>query len=80
MIAISSSEIHLLVAIDTADQAEDSSSQSREHHSPLLVAFQYVAELVAIEISFVEYSAAAVVVVKHTLGELWACRRSGLLR
>jgi hypothetical protein len=60
----------LFVAIDTADQAEDGCSQSREYHSPLLVAFQYVTELVAIEINFAEDSAAAVVVVKHTPGEL----------
>jgi len=74
LIAISSSEIHLLVAIDTANQAEDGSSQSREHLL-LLAAFQHVAELVAIEIHFVEDPAAAVVVVKHTLGELRACLR-----
>jgi hypothetical protein len=70
LIAISSSEIHLLVAIDKADQAEDGSSQSREHHSPLLVAFQYVPELVAIGINFVDDSTPTVVVIKHTLGEL----------
>jgi hypothetical protein len=70
LIAISPSEIHLLVAIDTADYAEDGSSQSREHHSPLLVAFQYVAELVAIGINFIEDTAATVIVVKHTLVEL----------
>jgi hypothetical protein len=69
LIAISSSEIHLLVAIDTADQTEDGSAQSRKH-LPLLIMFQYVTEVVTIEINFVENSAAAVVVVKHTLGEL----------
>jgi hypothetical protein len=40
-----------------------------------LVAFQYVEELVAIGFNLAEYSAAAVVVVKHALGELRACLR-----
>jgi hypothetical protein len=69
LIAISSSEIRLLVAIDTADQAEDGSPQSREHLL-LLAAFQHVAELVVMEVNFVEDPATSVVIIKHTLGEL----------